>query len=107
MTKRIAYVRVSTYEQNPERQLESIQADKIFTDTASGTDTNRPALKELLGYIREGDTLVVYSMDRLARNLDDLRKLVIGLTAQNVKVEFVKEGLTFTQLVIRMSMFNR
>jgi len=96
MTKRIAYVRVSTYEQNPERQLESIQADKLFTDTASGTDTNRPALKELLGYIREGDTLVVYSMDRLARNLDDLRKLVSGLTAQNVKVEFVKEGLTFT-----------
>lgn len=94
--KRIAYVRVSTYDQNPDRQLEQIKADKIFTDNASGKDTKRPALSELLNYIREGDTLVVHSMDRLARNLDDLRQLIDDLTTRNIKVEFIKEGLTFT-----------
>ena len=94
--KRIGYVRVSTYDQNPERQLELLKADKVFTDKASGKDTQRPALGELLAYIREGDTLVVHSMDRLARNLDDLRKLVNDLTAKHITVEFIKEGLTFT-----------
>lgn len=94
--KRIAYVRVSTFEQNPDRQLDKIKASKVFTDKASGKDVKRPALDELLSYIREGDTLVVHSMDRLARNLDDLRQLVNDLTAKNVKIEFIKEGLTFT-----------
>ena len=94
--QRIGYVRVSTLDQNPDRQLEGIQVNKVFTDTASGKDTLRPQLDALLGYVREGDTLVVHSMDRLARNLDDLRRLVQQLTGRGVRIEFIKEGLTFT-----------
>lgn len=94
--QRIGYIRVSTLDQNPDRQLEGAQVSKVFTDKASGKDTQRPQLDALLGYVREGDTLVVHSMDRLARNLDDLRRLVQQLTGRGVRIEFVKEGLTFT-----------
>ena len=93
---RIGYVRVSSLDQNPQRQLENIPVDRVFTDKVSGKDTKRPALDELLAFIREGDTLVVHSMDRLARNLVDLRKLVQGLTNRGVQIEFIKEQLTFT-----------
>ena len=93
---RIGYVRVSSLDQNPERQLEHVQVDKVFTDRASGKDTRRPQLDALLGFVREGDTVVVHSMDRLARNLDDLRCLVQRLTQCGVRIEFVKECLSFT-----------
>lgn len=92
----IGYIRVSSFEQNPERQLEGLKLDRIFTDKASGKDVKRPQLEELLCFIREGDTLVVHSMDRLARNLDDLRRLVRTLTGKGIAIEFVKERLTFT-----------
>ena len=94
--QRIGYIRVSTLDQNPDRQLEGAQVSKVFTDKASGKDMQRPQLDALLGYIRDGDTLVVHSMDRLARNLDDLRRLVQQLTGRGVRIEFIKEGLTFT-----------
>jgi DNA invertase Pin-like site-specific DNA recombinase len=94
--QRIGYVRVSSLDQNPERQLEQLKVDRVFTDKASGKDTQRPQLEALLGYIREGDTLVVHSMDRLARNLDDLRRIVQGQTKRGVHIEFIKESLTFT-----------
>ena len=94
--QRIGYVRVSSFDQNPERQLEQVHVDKVFTDKASGKDTQRPQLDALLGFVREGDTVVVHSMDRLARNLDDLRRLVQGLTQRGVRIEFAKEHLTFT-----------
>lgn len=94
--QRIGYIRVSTYEQNPERQLENLKLDRVFTDSASGKDINRPQLDELLKFVRIGDTVVVHSMDRLARNLDDLRRIVQSLTIREVRVEFIKEGLTFT-----------
>lgn len=93
---RIGYIRVSSFDQNPERQLEQAEVSKVFTDKASGKDTERPALEELLAFVREGDTVVVHSMDRLARNLDDLRRLVQQLTQRGVRIEFVKECLTFT-----------
>jgi DNA invertase Pin-like site-specific DNA recombinase len=93
---RIGYIRVSSFDQNPERQLEQVKVTKVFTDKASGKDTERPALEELLVFVREGDTVVVHSMDRLARNLDDLRRLVQQLTNRGVRIEFVKECLTFT-----------
>lgn len=93
---RIGYVRVSTFEQNPQRQLEQVQVDRVFVDKASGKDARRPQLSELLEFIREGDTVVVHSMDRLARNLDDLRRIVQGLVKRGICVEFVKEHLTFT-----------
>ncbi|HDH7248055.1 TPA: recombinase family protein, partial [Escherichia coli] len=82
--QRIGYIRVSSFDQNPERQLEHIQVDKVFIDKASGKDTQRPQLDVLLSFVREGDTVVVHSMDRLARNLDDLRRLVQGLTQRSV-----------------------
>lgn len=93
----VAYVRVSSVDQNPERQYEALtDADRVFEDRASGGSTDRPALAELMDYVREGDVVRVASMDRLARNLDDLRRLVRELTGKQVKVEFLKEGLTFT-----------
>lgn len=94
--QRIGYRRVSSYDQNPERQLEGVQVDRLFTDKVSGKDTRRPELDRLLTFVREGDTVVVHSMDRLARNLDDLRRLVQGLTGRGIRIEFVKEGLAFT-----------
>ncbi|MDQ5987112.1 MAG: hypothetical protein CSYNP_02849 [Syntrophus sp. SKADARSKE-3] len=94
--QRIGYVRVSSFEQNSERQLEHVAVNKVFTDKASGKDTKRPQLDALLSFVREGDTVVVHSMDRLARNLDDLRRLVQNLTKRDVRIEFVKENLIFT-----------
>ena len=94
--QRIGYVRVSSFDQNPERQLEHVQVDRLFTDEASGKDTQRPELERLLAFAREGDTVVVHSMDRLARNLDNLRLIVQKLTQRGVRIEFVKENLTFT-----------
>jgi DNA invertase Pin-like site-specific DNA recombinase len=78
--QRIGYVRVNTLDQNERRQLEGEVLDRLFTYKASGRDTARPQLNELLRFVRDGDTVVVHSMDRLARNLDDLRALVQGLT---------------------------
>ncbi|WP_312726510.1 recombinase family protein [Stutzerimonas kunmingensis] len=94
--QRIGYIRVSTLDQNPDRQLEGVQVSKVFIDKASGKDTQRPQLEALLSYVREGDTLVVHSMDRLARNLDDLRRMVQQLTGRGVRIDFVKESLAFT-----------
>lgn len=94
--QRIGYVRVSSVDQNPDRQLEGIHVDRVFTDHASGKDVQRPALQDLLKFVREGDTVVIHSLDRLARNLDDLRQIVQTLTQKTIRVEFIKEGLTFT-----------
>ena len=98
-SKKVAYVRVSSVDQNTGRQLENIKSvspDKVFTDKCSGKDTKRPQLEAMLSYIREGDTLVVHSLDRLGRSLDDLRKVVTDLNGRGIAVEFLKEGLTFT-----------
>ena len=95
-TGAIQYARVSSADQNSERQLDGVELAKLFTDKASGKDSQRPQLKALLEFVREGDTVVVHSLDRLARNLDDLRSLVQTLTKKGVAVEFLKERLTFT-----------
>jgi DNA invertase Pin-like site-specific DNA recombinase len=95
MGQRVGYQRVSTIDQNTDRQLDGVELDKMFSDKASGKDTQRPQLVACFEYVREGDTLVVHSMDRLARNLEDLRRIVRELTGQGVKVEFVKENLIF------------
>ncbi len=94
--KNIGYIRVSTIEQNLERQLEGMKLDRSFIDKVSGKSIDRPALQEMLAYVRDGDTVIVHSMDRLARNVDDLRQIVKGLTAKQVKVKFIKEALEFT-----------
>nr|WP_046286033.1 recombinase family protein [Mycobacterium sp. UM_NZ2] len=94
--KTVGYVRVSAAYQNTDRQLDGLHLDKVFTDKASGKDTHRPQLQQCLGYLRDGDTLIVHSMDRLARSLVDLRRTVDDLVAREVTVRFVKEGLTFS-----------
>ncbi|RQT57916.1 recombinase family protein [Burkholderia cepacia] len=94
--KHIGYIRVSTVDQNTERQLEGVDLDKVFTDKASGKDTERPQLKAALDYLRDGDTLMVHSMDRLARNTEDLLRMVRELTERGVTVQFVKDAMTFS-----------
>jgi len=96
MGKRVGYIRVSSVDQNTARQLADIKLDRIFEDKASGKSANRPALQEALAYLREGDTFIVHSMDRLARNLDDLRKIVFSLVERGVTVEFVKESMKYS-----------
>jgi hypothetical protein len=89
--QRIGYVRVSSFDQNPERQLEHVPVDRLFTDKASGKDTRRPELERLLTFVRDGDTVVVHSMDGLARNLHDLRRIVQTLTGRGIRIEFVAQ----------------
>ena len=92
----VGYLRVSSLDQKELRQLKGITLDKRFVDKASGKDLQRPQLEQLISYVREGDTVICHAMDRLARNLDDLRKVVLGFTERGVHVRFVKENLTFT-----------
>jgi DNA invertase Pin-like site-specific DNA recombinase len=94
--QRVGYIRVSSVDQNTERQLDGVVVDCTFTDKCSGKDTARPQLEAMLKHVRAGDVVIAHSMDRLARNLDDLRKLVISLTKRGIAVQFVKESLTFT-----------
>jgi DNA invertase Pin-like site-specific DNA recombinase len=97
MTKgmRVGYIRVSTLDQKIERQLENIQLDKVFIDKCSGKDLNRPQFQIMMNFVREGDRVIVDSMDRMARNLDDLRKIVKDLTSKSIEIEFIKENLIF------------
>ncbi len=89
--KVVGYIRVSTLDQNTDRQLDGQELDKVFTDKASGKDTNRPQLKAAMDYLRDGDKLIVHSLDRLARNLTDLRAIITELTSRGVMIEFVKD----------------
>ena len=93
----VAYIRVSTTEQNTDRQLADtgIEFDKIFDDKASGKNTERQGLKDMLDYVREGDTVHVHSIDRLGRSLIDLKTLVTQLNNNGVSVKFHKEKLDF------------
>ena len=92
----VGYVRVSTLDQHTERQLEGMKLVKVFTDKASGKDTKRPQLQAALDYLREGDTLMVHSMDRLGRNMLDLLQTIRSLNDRGVTVQFMKEHLTFS-----------
>lgn len=93
--KRIGYVRVSSVDQNDERQLAGVDLDKTFSDQASGKDTNRPKLHAMMEFVREGDHVFVHSMDRLSRSLRDLQDVVDRLTGKGVRITFVNENLTF------------
>lgn len=83
--KRIGYIRVSTVEQNPDRQLEKVQLDKKFIDYASAKSQDRPQLQAMLEFAREDDVIIVHSMDRLARNLRDLKELVDELVSRKYR----------------------
>lgn len=91
------YVRVSSRDQNPARQVESIgDVDRLFTDHLSGgSRADRVALAELIAWSRRGDQVRVSSMDRLARSVIDLHNLVDEFIARGVAVHFIKENLTF------------
>jgi len=93
---RIGYVRVSSADQCTDRQLDGQVLTVTFTDKASGKNTDRPQLQAMLaGNWPEGSTVVVHSMDRLARSLSDLLRIVEQLTARGIAVQFIKEGKTF------------
>lgn len=92
----VAYVRVSTVEQNEDRQLEALKKhniDKWFTEKVSGKDTNRPQLKAMLDYVREGDTIYIHDFSRLARSTKDLLDIVEELKAKNVHLVSNKENI--------------
>lgn len=92
----IGYVRVSTSEQSTSRQLDGVPLKKVFEDRCSGGDTNRTELTALMEFVREGDTVHVHSIDRLARNSQDLLRLVDEFKALGVTLRFHREALTFT-----------
>jgi len=94
--QRVGYTRVSSLDQNTGRQLDGVALDRTITDNASGRSTARPQLEAMLAFVRDDDIVLVHSMDRLARNLDDLRALVRTLSVRGVRVQFLKEQLTFT-----------
>lgn len=93
--KNIGYIRVSTHDQNTARQLDGVHLDKVFEEYASGKNSDRPALQTCLDYVRDGDVLHVHSIDRLARNLQDLLSIVTTLKEKGVTVTFHKEKLEF------------
>lgn len=97
MTKgmRVGYVRVSTIDQNPDRQLEGIELDKKFIEYASGKTANREILYKMISFLREGDHVIVHSIDRIARNLIDLKRIVEILNSKGISIEFKKENLHF------------
>ena len=95
-TINIGYVRVSTAQQNTDRQLDGLQLTVTFTDKASGKNADRPQLQAMLaGNWHKGSTVYVHSMDRLARSLSDLLQIVEHLTQRGINVHFVKEAKTF------------
>lgn len=93
--KRIGYIRVSTVDQNPDRQLVNVPLDKKFIEYASGKNVNRPQLEAMFDYIREDDELYIHSIDRLARSVRDLHDIIDKLVKRNITVKFVKQNLMF------------
>ena len=94
MTK-IGYTRVSSTDQNPDRQ-DLGDITRLFEDAASGAKADRPALQDMLAFIREGDEVVVFSIDRLARNLRDLEDIIRDVNRVGASVTFLTERLTFS-----------
>jgi DNA invertase Pin-like site-specific DNA recombinase len=92
---KVGYRRVSTIDQNLDRQDMS-GVDRIFEDKASGKDTDRIALQEMIAFVRTGDEVSVHSIDRLARDLRDLQSIITTLNEKGVSVEFISERLVFS-----------
>lgn len=96
----IGYIRVSTREQSTGRQstgMEHLKLDKIFTEKASGKSKERPELRLCIDYARQGDTVYIYSIDRLARSLGDLESIIKELVDKGVTIHFIKEAQTYSQ----------
>ncbi|OBS98275.1 resolvase [Vibrio cyclitrophicus] len=92
----VGYIRVSTVQQNTVRQLDGIEIDKVFVEKCSGSTTDREELRRLKEYVREGDTLVVHDISRLARDMKDLLALVEFFNSKSVAVQFIKENMIFS-----------
>jgi DNA invertase Pin-like site-specific DNA recombinase len=94
----VGYIRVSSIDQNTDRQLADLDCNlvEVFEEKASAATSKRPKLEECMRFVRKGDTLHIHSIDRLARNLDDLLTLLKKFIGKGVAVQFHKEGLTFT-----------
>ena len=96
---KIGYIRVSTQEQNTMRQealMEALGVDEVYIDRMSGKNTNRPELQKMMEYVRRGDTVIVESISRFARNTRDLLELVEQLTAKGVEFVSRKEAIDTT-----------
>lgn len=107
VSAKVAYARVSTSDQNLARQLEALKAyepDKIFTDEVSGKNLERPGFNQMLEYVREGDMIYVCSLDRLARNLNDLLETIKGLQERGVSIHFLKENILISSDIKTSSM---
>ena len=115
---RVGYARVSTLDQSLNLQEDALRqagCGKIFTDTASGVRTDRPGLDDLLNYLRPGDTLVVWKLDRLGRSLPHLVELVGQLSKRGVALRSVKEkidtesaaGRMFLNIMASLAQFER
>ena len=95
----VGYARVSTREQHPEGQTDALNAagcEKVFTDHASGTLAARPALTEMLGYLRSGDTVVVTKLDRLGRSVKNLKQVADDLHERGVGLRALSQGIDTT-----------
>lgn len=92
---KVAYRRVSSSTQNLDRQ-DVGEVEKVFEEKQSGKNTDRPALQEMIAFVRDGDEVVVFSIDRLARNLSDLQSIIKQLNDKGVSVAFIKEQLSFS-----------
>ena len=92
---KVGYRRVGTIDQNLDRQDMS-GVDRVFEDKASGKDTDRVALQDMIAFVRTGDEVLVHSIDRLARDLRDLQSIITTLNEKGVSVEFISERLVFS-----------
>ncbi len=104
MSMTIGYARVSTTDQNLNLQLDALKAakcDRIYTDTMSGAKADRPGLKEVLDHLREGDTLVVWKLDRLGRSAIDLDKIVKDLASRGITITFLTDQIDTTTAIGR------
>ena len=98
-TMRVGYIRCSTIEQNEARQLKMMEeqnAERLFIDKASGKNTERKAFKEMMAFVRSGDTVIVESISRIARNTRDLLSIVSDLTEKGVEFVSLKENMDTT-----------
>ena len=90
------YARVSTTDQNLDRQIQEVKCDRLYCDKQSGKNVNREQLQAMLSNIREGDEITCLSLDRLSRNLKDIISLIEEITSKGAKITFIKENMTFT-----------
>lgn len=96
---KIGYIRISTTDQNTARQevlMKELNVEQVFIDRMSGKNTDRPELKKMMSFVREGDTVIVESISRFARNTKDLLDLVEQLTVKRVEFISKKEAIDTT-----------